>query len=270
MKVQTLDFLLVRCYDGIMAKHVRITDEELAAAVASSSSVSETLRRLGRTPHGGVHKHFTDRIFKLGISTEHFFHSDGRRKQAARALNVTDVLILREPENGRRDTKTLRNALLGSGMEHLCAKCSQSDVWNGVRLVLQVDHVNGEWWDDRRENLRFLCPNCHSQELTRLKKRTFKWRKERQPRLCFTCSKTISFNSKTGFCRGCGQSGAPSKIVWPEVEELLEMLKNSNFVQVGKNLGVSDNAVRKYLKRRGINDPITTATNRGKYSRVTQ
>jgi hypothetical protein len=239
-----------------MAAHKKITDEELSLAVASSNSVSEALRKMGRTPHGGVHKHFTDRIARLEISTEHFFHSDGRRKQAARTLSATDVLILREPENGRRDTKTLRNALFSSGIEHVCAKCGQGDVWNGASLVLQVDHISGEWWDDRIENLRFLCPNCHAQELTRLKKRTFKWRKERQPKLCVGCSKKVDYQNRSGYCMECFiPTGARSKIEWPDVESLLEMLRSSNFMEVSRNLGVSDNAIRRHLRRRGIDPP---------------
>ena len=44
-----------------------------------------------------------------------------------------------------------------------CAICGIDDTWNGVALALIVDHVNGDATNDRRENLRLICPNCDSQ-----------------------------------------------------------------------------------------------------------
>ncbi len=54
----------------------------------------------------------------------------------------------------------------GGRAAHRCAVCSQPPKWNGEPLVLPIDHINGRTWDNRREYLRFLCPNCHSQTQT--------------------------------------------------------------------------------------------------------
>lgn len=47
-----------------------------------------------------------------------------------------------------------------------CAECGQGDTWNGKPLTIELDHINGINDDNRRENLRWLCPNCHTQQPT--------------------------------------------------------------------------------------------------------
>jgi hypothetical protein len=64
------------------------------------------------------------------------------------------------------DPKTIRRALLAVGVPHICAHCGCEPEWRGEPLTLVIDHINGDYTDNRRENLRFLCPNCHSQTST--------------------------------------------------------------------------------------------------------
>lgn len=74
----------------------------------------------------------------------------------------------RPASSGREKAVRLRRALIESGRDYQCSQsgCALRDVWNGRELRLTVDHINGVPTDCRAENLRFLCPNCHSQTPT--------------------------------------------------------------------------------------------------------
>ncbi|WP_267245975.1 HNH endonuclease [Streptomyces sp. PR69] len=135
----------------------RHTEETLRKIVAVSASVKEVVRRLGISPVGGNHTHISRRIAALGIDTSHFTTRRGARK-AARA----NPLVLGSPDDGRVPGARLRRRLLLLGVPENCAMCGTGPEWNGQPLRLEVDHVNGDWWDNRPENLRLLCPNCHA------------------------------------------------------------------------------------------------------------
>ncbi|MDK1473774.1 HNH endonuclease [Streptomyces sp. 549] len=136
---------------------VRHTASRLRQAVAASGSLTEVLRRLGLRPVGGNHRHIAQRVATLGIDTSHFAPGPRRGPRGG-----ADRLVLGSPEGGRLPAARLRRELRTLGVPEQCAECRTGPSWNGMPLRLQVDHVSGKWWDNRPENLRFLCPNCHS------------------------------------------------------------------------------------------------------------
>ena len=143
------------------------SDEELAQAVAASISMAEVLRRLGIKQAGGSQAHMSRRIRSLGIDTSHFrrqAHNKG--KPSLNRAHPELVLRVLPPGSGRIKTPQLRRALIAMGVPELCAECGCEPHWRGKSLRLVIDHRNGDWLDNRLENLRFLCPNCHAQTAT--------------------------------------------------------------------------------------------------------
>lgn len=140
----------------IATRAVRHTETALREAVAQSSSISDVVRRLGVSNVGGNHTHISRRIAALGIDISHFVSKHGKGPGAR-----GDVLVLRDTDTGRVPGPRLRRALLENGVRNACALCAAC-TWTGQAIPLEVDHVNGDWRDNRPENLRLLCPNCHA------------------------------------------------------------------------------------------------------------
>ncbi|WP_394433683.1 HNH endonuclease [Streptomyces sp. SGAir0957] len=138
---------------------VRHTDEALRAAVAESYSVRDVVRYLGINNVGGNQAHIGRRIAALGVDTSHFAAPE--RPRAAPRKERADILVLRSPDEGRVHGVRIRRELVRLGIAEQCASCSRSQ-WRGRPIALEVDHLSGEWWDNRVENLRLLCPNCHA------------------------------------------------------------------------------------------------------------
>ena len=139
------------------------SEDALRAAVRQSRSVAEVLRKLGLQPIGGNYGTITRAITRLGLDASHF-GGQGWRKgcptPVVAARPLASVPIRNSPPVHRGDLK--RQLVRARLLAYTCAECGVSE-WRGRPLALELHHINGEDRDNRIENLRLLCPNCHSQ-----------------------------------------------------------------------------------------------------------
>ena len=136
-------------------------------AIKQAQSAAEALRLLGRVPAGGNYKVLYSKIERLGLDTSQWLgqaHLRGKTHTWAKCIPLEKILVSDSPYRG--STSLLKKRILSSKLlAEKCAICGISE-WLGIALVLHIDHLNGINNDHRLENLRLLCPNCHSQTLT--------------------------------------------------------------------------------------------------------
>ncbi|MDT0426153.1 HNH endonuclease signature motif containing protein [Streptomyces salyersiae] len=135
----------------------------LCEAVASSRSWAELLRELGRPDNGhqrGLLRRWTA---EEAIATSHFLgQAHQRGRPAPKSASRPEDVLVRHAGKRRTKTASLRRALAAIGVPDRCDGCGSDPVWRGDPITLEIDHINGDWSDDRPENLRLLCPNCHA------------------------------------------------------------------------------------------------------------
>lgn len=145
-----------------MARKTKWSDDDLRVAVADSHTVAQVLRKLGYKPSGGVQRYVNARIRLLSLSTEHFTGkgwAKGQRFPSRGARPLEELLVA---NSAALSTSRLKARLFAAGLkQNRCEECG-IDSWMGQPITLVLDHINGINNDNRRENLRILCPNCHA------------------------------------------------------------------------------------------------------------
>lgn len=143
----------------------KYTYEVLQPIVAESYQWAEVCRKLGIKPFTGAQWHLTKRAKALGVDYSHFKGQGWSRGKAfpQRRRPLAEYLVADGPFI---KSDELKKRLIRDGVKaHQCEACGITQ-WMKRPAPIELDHINGNHYDNRLENLRILCPNCHSQTET--------------------------------------------------------------------------------------------------------
>jgi hypothetical protein len=142
-------------------------DELLIVSVQESFSIRMVIQKLGLIPAGGNYDQVKRRIKELSLDTSHFtgmgWNTGQRQRTMVPAAPIEQILTIDSLVQSFKLKKRLFSLKL---KEPKCEICGWAEVSVDGRIPVELDHINGVHTDNRIENLRILCPNCHSLQST--------------------------------------------------------------------------------------------------------
>jgi len=233
---------------------------KLIEIIEKSYSFTQVLSHLGYTSFSGhALVNIKERIKIENIDISHFSH-----KPIYKFTKVPNLKIF--IKNSTYCRRSLKKRIIEENLiNYMCEICGNVGDWMGHTISLELDHKNGVNNDNRLNNLRFLCPNCHATTPTysgknKALKNKAKNNDSNIPETtnsktiycCKCCNKKLTKQRKTGLCEDCFkkiEQVKQRKVVRPSYEQLLVDKETMSMLAVGRKYDVSDNSIRKWIKQ---------------------
>lgn len=219
-----------------MRKIVNLNKDDLIELFNKHDSIRQVLIDLGYDSNGsGAYTLLRNKCIKEGVTIPKYIKKVNNQENFINKKQYSEILC----ENSTFPRGHLKKRLLKDGLlDYKCDVCGISK-WRNKSISLHLDHINGVNNDNRLENLRLLCPNCHTQT------KTYGGRNNKKTYYC-ECGVKIHKNSEK--CVKCNTK--LQRIVnRPSYEQLVNEIEEIGYCGVGRKYGVSDNAIRKWKKQ---------------------
>lgn len=138
------------------------SEADLKKAVSNSASYRQVLVKLKLRDAGGNYFQIKKYVEQYGLKTSHFkgkAWNKGLKGIGKPIIPLEKILVKRSIFQSYK----LKKRLFDCGLKpRHCERCHWAEITYDGYLPLELDHINGDRYDNRIENLRVLCPNCHS------------------------------------------------------------------------------------------------------------
>ena len=210
----------------------KYNDSEFRKIIKESISCADAMRKMGYIcTTGNSSVGIRKRINELNIDISHW---NIKNKCIKNEISPEDYFVY---SNLIRNPSALRRKVIKYNIcKYICAKCGNDGTWKEDKLTLQLHHKDGDRRNNTPENLEFLCPNCHVQTDNYAGRNKYENKKIKIEK-----SKKIKIKSTTN----------KNKISKRKLKLLL-IENEGNFAKVGKILGCSDNAIRKWCDKHNL------------------
>jgi hypothetical protein len=149
-----------------MNKKRKWTVEQLFEAVKHSTSVRQVLAKIGLVEAGGNYAQIKKYLKEYNLDTSHFKGIGWNKGMSGRYLPYTPLEKILVQNSPYQSFKLKKRLFIEKLKTPKCEECGWNKMSKDGRIPLELDHINGDRHDNRLENLRILCPNCHSLQIT--------------------------------------------------------------------------------------------------------